>query len=38
LDRFIVKDSITEEPSLVGKVNIPFEPAAFEAQKTFLLV
>jgi phosphoenolpyruvate carboxykinase (ATP) len=30
LDRFIVKDSITE-PSLVGKSEYSFEPAAFEA-------
>jgi phosphoenolpyruvate carboxykinase (ATP) len=31
LDRFIVKDSITEDQVWWGKVNIPFEPAAFEA-------
>jgi phosphoenolpyruvate carboxykinase (ATP) len=31
LDRFIVKDSITENQVWWGKVNIPFEPAAFEA-------
>jgi phosphoenolpyruvate carboxykinase (ATP) len=30
-DRFIVKDSITEDKVWWGKVNIPFEPAAFEA-------
>jgi phosphoenolpyruvate carboxykinase (ATP) len=31
LDRFIVKDSITENQVWWGKVNIPFEPTAFEA-------
>lgn len=30
-DRFIVKDSITEDKVWWGKVNIPFEPAAFDA-------
>jgi phosphoenolpyruvate carboxykinase (ATP) len=30
-DRFIVKDSITEDKVWWGKVNIPFEPTAFEA-------
>jgi phosphoenolpyruvate carboxykinase (ATP) len=30
-DRFIVKDSITENLVWWGNVNIPFEPAAFEA-------
>lgn len=30
-DRFIVKDSITEDKIWWGKVNIPFEPAAFDA-------
>jgi phosphoenolpyruvate carboxykinase (ATP) len=40
LDRFIVKDSITEDQVWWGKVNIPFEPAAFEAlyKSNFLLV
>jgi phosphoenolpyruvate carboxykinase (ATP) len=31
LDRFIVKDPITEDQVWWGKVNIPFEPKAFEA-------
>jgi phosphoenolpyruvate carboxykinase (ATP) len=31
LDRFIVKDNITEDQVWWGKVNIPFEPKAFEA-------
>jgi len=31
LDRFIVKDSISENQVWWGKVNIPFEPAAFDA-------
>jgi phosphoenolpyruvate carboxykinase (ATP) len=31
LDRFIVKDSISENQVWWGKVNIPFEPTAFEA-------
>lgn len=31
LDRFIVKDSITEDKVWWGKVNIPFEPKAFDA-------
>ncbi|NGY38959.1 phosphoenolpyruvate carboxykinase (ATP) [Flavobacterium sp. XN-5] len=31
LDRFIVKDSVTENKVWWGKVNIPFEPTAFEA-------
>lgn len=30
-DRYIVKDSISENQVWWGKVNIPFEPAAFEA-------
>jgi phosphoenolpyruvate carboxykinase (ATP) len=30
-DRFIVKDSITEDKVWWGKVNIPFEPATFDA-------
>ena len=30
-DRFIVKDSITEDKVWWGNVNIPFEPEAFEA-------
>lgn len=30
-DRFIVKDSITKDKVWWGNVNIPFEPAAFEA-------
>ncbi|WP_426062734.1 phosphoenolpyruvate carboxykinase (ATP) [Flavobacterium sp. DSP2-3-1] len=30
-DRYIVKDSISENKVWWGKVNIPFEPAAFEA-------
>jgi len=30
-DRFIVKDSITEDKVWWGNVNIPFEPTAFEA-------
>ncbi len=30
LDRFIVKDSITEDKVWWGKVNIPFAPAAFD--------
>jgi phosphoenolpyruvate carboxykinase (ATP) len=30
-DRFIVKDSITEDKVWWGKVNIPFDPAAFDA-------
>ncbi len=30
-DRFIVKDSITEDKVWWGNVNIPFEPAAFDA-------
>ena len=30
-DRFIVKDSLTENQVWWGKVNIPFEPAAFDA-------
>ena len=30
-DRFIVKDSITEDKVWWGNVNIPFEPKAFEA-------
>ena len=30
-DRFIVKDSITENQVWWGKVNIPFEPKAFDA-------
>lgn len=30
-DRFIVRDSISEDLVWWGKVNIPFEPAAFEA-------
>lgn len=30
-DRFIVKDSITEDKVWWGKVNIPFEPTAFDA-------
>jgi phosphoenolpyruvate carboxykinase (ATP) len=30
-DRFIVKDSITEDKVWWGKINIPFEPKAFEA-------
>jgi phosphoenolpyruvate carboxykinase (ATP) len=30
-DRFIVKDAITEDQVWWGKVNIPFEPAAFDA-------
>jgi phosphoenolpyruvate carboxykinase (ATP) len=30
-DRFIVKDSITEDKVWWGKVNIPFTPAAFDA-------
>jgi phosphoenolpyruvate carboxykinase (ATP) len=30
-DRFIVKDSITEDKVWWGKVNIPFEPEAFDA-------
>jgi phosphoenolpyruvate carboxykinase (ATP) len=30
-DRFIVKDSITEDKVWWGKVNIPFETAAFDA-------
>ena len=30
-DRFIVKDSITENEVWWGKVNIPFEPIAFDA-------
>ena len=29
-DRYIVKDSISENQVWWGKVNIPFEPAAFE--------
>ena len=29
-DRFIVKDAITEDQVWWGKVNIPFEPAAFD--------
>jgi phosphoenolpyruvate carboxykinase (ATP) len=29
-DRFIVRDSISEDKVWWGKVNIPFEPAAFE--------
>ncbi|MBQ0909169.1 phosphoenolpyruvate carboxykinase (ATP) [Flavobacterium sp. F-328] len=29
-DRFIVRDAITEDKVWWGKVNIPFEPAAFE--------
>jgi phosphoenolpyruvate carboxykinase (ATP) len=31
LDRFIVKDSLTEKEVWWGKVNIPFEPKAFDA-------
>jgi phosphoenolpyruvate carboxykinase (ATP) len=34
LDRFIVKDSITEDQIWWGKVNIPFDPAAFQALYT----
>ncbi|QHI37135.1 Phosphoenolpyruvate carboxykinase [ATP] [Kordia antarctica] len=30
-DRFIVKDSITEDKVWWGDINIPFEPAAFDA-------
>src|SRR6478609_6455751 len=30
-DRFIVKDNITEHKVWWGKVNIPFEPAAFDS-------
>jgi phosphoenolpyruvate carboxykinase (ATP) len=30
LDRFIVKDNITEDKVWWGKVNIPFDPEAFE--------
>nr|WP_315151752.1 phosphoenolpyruvate carboxykinase (ATP) [uncultured Flavobacterium sp.] len=30
-DRFIVKDSITEDKVWWGNINIPFEPAAFDA-------
>ena len=30
-DRYIVQDSISENKVWWGKVNIPFEPAAFEA-------
>lgn len=30
-DRFIVKDSITEDRVWWGNINIPFEPAAFDA-------
>jgi phosphoenolpyruvate carboxykinase (ATP) len=30
MDRFIVKDSITEEKIWWGDINIPFEPAAFD--------
>ncbi|WP_269224059.1 phosphoenolpyruvate carboxykinase (ATP) [Flavobacterium sp. IMCC34518] len=30
-DRFIVKDSITQDKVWWGKVNIPFEPTAFDA-------
>ena len=30
-DRFIVKDSLTENEVWWGKVNIPFAPEAFEA-------
>lgn len=33
-DRFIVKDSITEDKVWWGNVNIPFEPAAFDALYT----
>ncbi|AIY12269.1 phosphoenolpyruvate carboxykinase (ATP) [Cellulophaga baltica] len=31
MDRFIVKDEITDEKVWWGNVNIPFEPAAFDA-------
>ena len=31
LDRFIVKDSITENQVWWGNINIPFEPKAFDA-------
>lgn len=31
LDRFIVKDKVTENQVWWGKVNIPFEPQAFDA-------
>ena len=31
LDRFIVKDSITQDKVWWGKVNIPFESAQFDA-------
>jgi phosphoenolpyruvate carboxykinase (ATP) len=31
LDRFIVKDTITDDKVWWGKVNIPFEPKAFDA-------
>ncbi|MFK7748451.1 MAG: phosphoenolpyruvate carboxykinase (ATP) [Kordia sp.] len=30
-DRFIVKDSVTEDKIWWGDINIPFEPAAFDA-------
>ena len=33
-DRFIVKDNITEDKVWWGNVNIPFEPAAFDALYT----
>jgi len=31
MDRFIVKDEITEDKVWWGNINIPFEPKAFDA-------
>jgi phosphoenolpyruvate carboxykinase (ATP) len=38
LDRFIVKDSVTEDEVWWGKVNIPFEPAFEALYKSNLLL